>query len=670
MPLRNANAFKYKPRGVVDSWDGMNSIPGGMQSLQNLIPDPSTPMAFQCRPAMTSVSTFSGFSSPGVVSAAYEINNVVYGLIASSLNAGYDQPFAYNLLTSTFLTIQGITSGNVPTTQASTGTWTPPTAAVNGTFIAFTHPGFNGTNGYFGYFDISNYSVTSNGNIASGSATVTGAFPITGIQVGYKISGTGIPSSTRVTNVANVTQQGTGTTNSTTSVTSVTVYIPVGSAITGTGIPSGTTVSNITGSSGNYTITLSQAATASASGVTLYGTGTTITMSASATATTNGLSITVAGGTTTSPLWSSGNTTMNGLTAVPTSVQLFYNRFYFAVNNTLQYTDTLSLNRTNTSQSLTAGETSPITALSLFTLTTTTQGVLQGLLVFKSNTVFQVTGDAALSTLAINSLNTAAGTIAPSSVVPTPSGVFFMAPDGIRVVQADGTVSEPNEDLRLPFLGALYPSRVNAAYNSDVYRISVQNTNATNSPWQEYWYDIGKEIWTGPHTCQQDIALPYGSGFICFSHLHSATMYSSYTTQVSGVSFTEYGSALQWYFITAPIGEDDSMYVNSVNVTTINMAFTSASPNVTCTASDESSGFLATASVAPPAIYAPIWGSVTWGSFIWGSVQYGMRPHLIPWTNPIVFTKMVFQATALSSLGFKVSNLRIMVQLVDYLAPV
>ena len=667
MPLRNAQPTKFKPRGVVDSWDGMNIIPGGMQSLQNLIPDPSTPSAFQCRPAMQSISTFGGFSSPGFVPQALAINGFVYGFVASSRNPGYDEPFVYNISSNTFLTVQGITSTNVPASQASTGTWTPPSMAVLGSFIAATHPGFNGSNGYFGFFDVSGFTNTSTlGDIISGSATVTGNFPIAGVMPGYKISGTGIPANTRVLNVANVTETATGNTHSNTTVDNVPVVIPVGSQIAGTGIPSGAYVTAISGT-GPYSLTISQAATATATGITLYGTGTTITMSANATATTNALSITVAGGTATSPLWSSVNTTMNGLTAIPTAVTLFYSRFYFSVGNTLQYTDTLSLNRTQASQSLTAGDSSAITALSLFTLTTTTQGILQGLLAFKSNTVFQVTGDAALNTLAINSLNTAAGTIAPGSVVPTPDGVFFMAPDGIRIVQADGTVSEPDGDLRLPFLGAVYPSRVNGSYNSDVYRICVQNGNKANSPWEEYWYDIGREIWTGPHTCQQDVALPYGAGFICFSHINPATMYTSYVTQVSGSSFTENGSALSWYFTTSPIGEDDSMYINTVNETTLNMAFASGAPSVTCTSSDESQGVLATATAPSPSSLQSLWGTLIWGAGLWYGLQYGIRPHLIPWTNPLVFTKMVFQATAASSLGFKISNLRFMVQLADYM---
>jgi hypothetical protein len=524
--------MKFKPRGYVDSWDGMNSVPGGMNLLQNLIPDPSTPNAFQCRPAATVIQDFiaSGFfSNPGFVSVALTINNFVYGMVSSSRNVGFDEPFCYNLSTGAFVTVTGITNANVPASPSPTGEWSPPTMTVMGPNVVVTHPGFNGAgNGYFGWFNVSN--------------------PL-------------------------------------------------------------------------------------------------------------------------APVWHSGNTTANGLTAVPTAVQLFYNRLYFAVSNTLQFTDTLTLNRTNASQSLTAGDTSTVTALSLFTLTTTTQGILQGLLAFKSNTIFQVTGDASLSDLAINSLNTAAGTVSPGSVAATPAGVFFVAPDGVRIVQADGTVSEPDADARLPFLNAVNPTRMNGSYNSDVYRICVQNGSKPTSPWEEYWYDIGREIWTGPHTFQQDIALPYKAGFILFSHINPAAMYSSQVTQITGSSFTELSNPMVWIYATTPIGEEDSMEVNTVNIATINMAFSSGSPPVSCTAADQAAGTLATAVINPPTTTVTTWGAFIWGAAVWFGYQFGITPQLIPWTNPLVFTKLVFQATALSSLGFKISNFRMLNQPSQYIIP-
>lgn len=156
MPLRNVIPAKFKPRGVISSLDGMNSAPGGMGALTNLIHDPSTPNTFQCRPAASELTDFNGYTNPGAISVAMQIGNMVYGLIASDLNPGFDEPFAYDLLLASSVAVTGITGANVPTTQATTGDWVPPSYAVMGPYVVFTHPGFSGANGYFGYFDITN----------------------------------------------------------------------------------------------------------------------------------------------------------------------------------------------------------------------------------------------------------------------------------------------------------------------------------------------------------------------------------------------------------------------------------------------------------------------------------------------------------------------------------
>lgn len=526
--LRNAVPAKFKPRGVVDSLDGMNSPPGAMNSLSNLIPAPSTPYAFQCRPAVTQLVDLasSGFTTPGAISTIAQINNRVYGLVPTGLTAGHDEPFSYNLLTSSFDTISGVTAANVPVSAAPTGEWSPASIEVMGNYVVFTHPGFNGAgNGFFGWLDISN--------------------PL-------------------------------------------------------------------------------------------------------------------------APVWHSGNTATNGLTGVPSWVRLFSNRLYFVVGNTLQFTDALTLTRTNFSQSLVAGDANPVTVLSLFSLKTSSQGGLQTLLAIKKNAIFQVTGDSATSDLAINALNTAVGTEAANSVAATPNGVMFKAQDGIRTVFADGSVSEPDQDLQVPFINALYPSRVSSSYNQDVVRICVQNSAEDNVPWQEFWFHPARGIWTGPHTFQQDLAVPWGTGFVLTSHLHPGILFLSQVSQTSGVSFTELGEEMTWVYRTTPVGEDDSLLLNSCNAMTLNLAFSSGSPPIACVAMDESKGVLSTAAVFPSGSQTK-WNAFLWGTGIWKGVQYGLKPYTVPWTNQLVFTKMVFQATSTSSLGFTISNLRALLQPAGYL---
>lgn len=157
MPLRNSRPAPWKPKGLTDAIEAGMAFNGAMTSLQNLIPNPGADGQWICRPASTPQTSFSGFSSPGFISCYRVIGSNVYGMIASSRNAGKDEPFAYSLTTGLFTTISGVTNLNTPSSPSTTGDWIPPTIDLIGSKVVITHQGFNIANGmYFGYIDISN----------------------------------------------------------------------------------------------------------------------------------------------------------------------------------------------------------------------------------------------------------------------------------------------------------------------------------------------------------------------------------------------------------------------------------------------------------------------------------------------------------------------------------
>lgn len=63
------------------------------------------------------------------------------------------------------------------------------------------------------------------------------------------------------------------------------------------------------------------------------------------------------------PVWHAGNTTTNPLPSVPTAVTQFNLRAWFACKNVVFFTDTLSTTISAASQSVTVGDSEPITAL-------------------------------------------------------------------------------------------------------------------------------------------------------------------------------------------------------------------------------------------------------------------------------------------------------------------
>lgn len=159
----------FSPAGLSDAEDAMNVFQGACASLVNLIPKPSTRNLWVPRPAQTIMTNFPGFTTPGFISCMKVIGTRVYGMIASGLNPGKDEPFIYEIEAGTFVTITGITNPNTPASPSTTGNWTPPIMELVGTRLIVTHPGFTGGGGvFFGWFDLSNMAApTWNGGNTS-----------------------------------------------------------------------------------------------------------------------------------------------------------------------------------------------------------------------------------------------------------------------------------------------------------------------------------------------------------------------------------------------------------------------------------------------------------------------------------------------------------------------
>lgn len=527
-------AARFRPRGVCDTISGDNSPPGACANLMNLIPDYSTPACFVCRPANTELIDFSGLpgtpGTAGVCTVAYSIGTLIAGLvgITSGTYSGYDIPFVYDTTTASFLTVSGITTSNVPTSQATSGAWIPPCMTLTGVDLVVTHPGFDGMTNFFGHFDMT---------------------------------------------------------------------------------------------------------------------------------------------TPSSPAWSAGNTATNGLPSVPTACATFVNRTRFVCGNAVYYTDTLDLTMTNSNQSQTLGDYTPVLGLCPLAVSNQTNAIAQGLLGFKENSVYLITGDVATTNLGSNLLTPSVGTQAPRSVVPTPYGVVFMANDGIRTINFLAQLSEPNADLALPFIYSVTPSRVAAAFNSDVYRLCTQNGGSPDSPFQDYWYNFRYEAWTGPHSFAYDTIVPFSNDFALASNAVAGKMWDSYVVQGhagAGDSFTENGTSLSFVYQPAPMTDLDNIYANEVLRSTIEMAIPAQGQTYSFLAQNESGTTLASASISA-ASNQPIWGSFKWGQADWGAATSGLLPYTIPWDSEIVCNRMAIEMTGASSLGFRISSFHNAYKRLNYL---
>ena len=586
----------------------------------NLIPAPFMKDAWVPRPAAASMTTFAGFTSPAQINALIQVGNIAYGMIAetSGIYNGKDVPYAYNVKTAAFQTIT-IPGGaaSLPATPASSGDWVPPHMEVVGSRIVITHPGYaGGAAPFFGWLDLSGLS----------SNTVTG-----------NTHGT----KTLDTLSTNVLAAG---------------WAP-GDTITSSAgdIPANTTIVLI--AVGGLSVTLSNAATGTNSGATL----------------------TVSGGAKTAPLYGSGNTNGVALLAVPVSVGQFNGRAYYAVpGNGIQFSDPLAACQiTNATQQLIPGNGVDVTAFGGLPVAQTTGGILQALIVFQGDSEMQqITGDSALSpsTLMMNELGVGVGTLAPNTICKTLMGLAFIAPDGLRIINFAATVSEPlganGNGMCVPFLNAINPSRMCAAFNQNTLRVTVKNGAWVNQPTQEYWLDMGLKTWSGPHSFPAALIVPYqgtpDQGFTMVAFGVNAELWSSSSTPKNTDTYTENSIPLSWSFQTVLLPDSDSMSENKMVLTTLS-ASVGNQQNVTAEVIDESGAVLDTVTIMGPAGADTVWGSFTWGAANWGGPGSYLYQHPLNWHFPLIFKQASVLVNGNSALNTIIGNVNMQIETLGYL---
>lgn len=372
------------------------------------------------------------------------------------------------------------------------------------------------------------------------------------------------------------------------------------------------------------------------------------------------------------PVWHAGNVTVSGtgidLDVVPTWVSNFYGRAYFLCNPpggqpAAFFTDPLTLNISDAAHILTFDDTVPLTCAAGLSLHTQLGGIVQALIVFKGITnMHQVTGDAALTDnpLSQNSMNVATGTLAPNSICNTPKGLAFMAPDGVRYVNFDATVSDPigafGAGISIPMIYASVPSRVAAAYSSNVLRISVQNGYIAAAPWQEYWFHLSLGVWSGPHNFPAAMITPYQNGFIMAGVGIAGKLWRSEATQSSTSVFVENGVQMAWDYKTVMLPDQGEMAEMEWVETTIDVQLAAGIPPIVFVGKDQNNSIIGSAIISV-SNDVPIWGAFIWGLAVWGGAAYGLAARQIRWPQPITYKRICFELAGESRLAIRVGKM-------------
>jgi hypothetical protein len=376
------------------------------------------------------------------------------------------------------------------------------------------------------------------------------------------------------------------------------------------------------------------------------------------------------------PVWHGGNLTgLVTFTTVPNAVKQFNGRAYFIQNTVAQpavvFTDSLTLHVTNANQVLTFGDNVALTALGVLPLQNQLGGIIQGLMVFKgAQNIYQITGDAALSNLTVNSLNTATGTLAPNTVCQTPKGVAFISPDGLRTIDQYARVSDPigidGQGITVPFIFSNTPSRMVAACNGTVLRITTQNAQVAGTPYQEWWYDLARQRWHGPHTFPAVTISAWNATFIMSAVGVDGTLFQSDSVQSNTSTYVENGVQLNWNAQTSVLPDLDQMTFNCMTETTWDMALSSAAPALTIQALSDLSDVADSVSVAP-AGGGTIWGTFQWGAAPWSGANNNLAARNLFWHEPLVFDRIILNALGQSASGLKVGTIRMRYQVLRQL---
>jgi hypothetical protein len=377
------------------------------------------------------------------------------------------------------------------------------------------------------------------------------------------------------------------------------------------------------------------------------------------------------------PVWHGGNLTgLVAFTVVPSAVAQYGGRAYYIHNAVAQpaviFSDTLNaINCTNANQVLTFNDNVPLTALGPLQLNNQLGGVVQSLMVFKGvQNIYQITGDAAINSLSSNALNVATGTLAPQSLAATPKGLAFMAPDGLRVIDFSATVGDPlgmdGQGIAVPFINAVVPSRVCAACNGNVLRMSVQNGAKAGTPFEEYWYDFARQNWHGSHSFPASAIAPWGNTFIEVPQGVLSSLWQSDPVQSSTSSFVENGLQLSWNWQTPFLPDTDQMNNVAVTETSVLFAFGTGTSLINVSALNQNSSVINQVALAQQTSVTT-WGSFNWGSAPWGGTLNNLTSYQIPWTQEIVANRLALQLSGQSAQGVKVGSAHLRYQMLRYL---
>jgi hypothetical protein len=301
---------------------------------------------------------------------------------------------------------------------------------------------------------------------------------------------------------------------------------------------------------------------------------------------------------------------------------------------------------------VTVGDTTAVTALSGLPVQTTSAGVQAALVAFKSSNVWQITGDTTTNNLALNYISLTTGCVSPRSVVQGPFGVFFAGVDSPYILNFLGALGALSHtpgndgiaDLQVPFQSTTQASRIAASFSGNIYRVCVPTLVLGVAQTNDYWYDIRRKRWTGPHTFIYDCAAQFGNSFVLSSASQGAALFVSTTIPNANSVYTDAGTPITAHLKSSDFPKTGHMQQVQVVESTIEVGSAGVTENFNVTAIDTQGSTINTTFVMTPPAGA-VWNAFKWGAANWSTSASIPSVVTVPWTVPLVFQKMAIDVT-------------------------
>jgi len=384
--------------------------------------------------------------------------------------------------------------------------------------------------------------------------------------------------------------------------------------------------------------------------------------------------------------YASSNTATNALPVVPSWVVQFNQRAWFFCNipngqPALLASNTLdALTRTNGSYTLTLNDNVPLLCGGVYTVTASQfGGQTSALFVFKqgASQIYQVKGDfvptpvgtfPTFEDITMNLLPVATGTFAANTVTSTPLGLTFVAPDGVRMVNFDGQVTEPlgsnGQGKVFPFMATLEPTRMVSACNGSVLRISSNDASVQNSPRQEWVYDLPRRLWHGPHTFPISLVAQHGAEAV-IAPVGITGLWQQSMSPTSSSTYMENGATYMCVYQTAFF--PDRVEINQLSTVkaVYYRAFGSETSDISIAAIDARNNIIDFASVQSSGM-STLWDQFAWGAAVWLGAASPLSAEEIPWNYPLVFDRMAIQISVTAAAGLKFGHVSLIVEELGY----